>query len=69
MDEVGEIKTSILGKKSVETLSEEEVIALQRLEFCVSYIQKQLKIRASKDGNTVSISCRAIRFLGSRYRG
>lgn len=59
MDEVGEIKTSILGKKSVETLSEEEVIALQRLEFCVSYIQKQLKIRASKDGNTVSISCRA----------
>ncbi len=59
LDQFGDVKVALLGKKKIEALSEEQVIELERLETCVEYIQKQMKIKASKEGNTVSISCRA----------
>lgn len=54
------LKSQLLGKKKkLEMLSEEEVIALERMEFCVEYIAKKLSIKASKEGNTISISAKA----------
>lgn len=58
-EQVAGMKTKLMGERTYDDLSKEEVAHLQTMEECVEYINKHLSIKAGKEANTVDISAKA----------